>query len=278
MNPKKFIAISLAVMAAVFSFGCGNNGNQGGSNPSAGVSAQQEKPLDEETVKSIFKTMSGSNLAQKKAVCPIEKLPIYSWFRTPLKDESSTRIDLSKFPLVKNLVILDIKQDGNFATAKTSWEDADGRQHNDCLDYFIRVDGKWCYNIWGFKSSHPLNVDGYDTARLEVGANIGYNYENDPMIIFDVRSKTETRYYLIRPNFVLVTDQGEFPMQNTSQISVPSGDFMVTSAEAIRFGIPFKGAVGAPKALRITGFNETNSQGFPLNHDIAQVMTFTLSE
>lgn len=176
--------------------------------------------------------------------------------------------------------VSNLQQEGDFASAKVSYTGIDNQRHNEVW-CFRRLDGKWCGDALGLKSAKPLKVSDYDGASMEVAANIGYTYKNDIIIAFDVRSKTTTNYTLGQwgqPSYVLVTDKGEFPAQNLEGMSAPSGFFQITSAQPLRLYIPFKSATGKPKALRITGFNEIDNQGFPVGNDMAQIVTFSLSE
>ena len=277
MNLKKSIAIALAATALFVSFGCGNDGKQSGGNPSASVSTQQTKPLDEATIKEIRQKMTSSNIEDKKAVCPIEKLPLHIFLKTSLRDEAQFNMNQSaKF---ENPSISNIKEEGDFATANVSYTGVDNKQFNEKW-YFKRIDGKWVFNL-GIKTAKSLKVSGYDEAALEAAANIGYGYDNEPNLALDVRSKTTTVYQLggwSHPTYILITDQGEFPVQNTDLFSAPAGVFRITSAQPFRFYLPFKGATGTPKAIRIVGFNELNSEGFAIGNDKNQVVTFTLSE
>ncbi len=276
MNFKKNIAIALAVMALFASFGCGNDGKHGGGGTSVGVSKQQNKPLDEATIKELSKKLTSPNMEDKKAACPIEKLPMNTFLKTSLRDETKY-IQSGKLEI---LSVSNIKETGDFATANVSYIGLDNKQYNEKW-YCRRIEGKWVSDI-GIKTAKSLKVSGYDEAALDVAANIGYTYDNEPILAFDVRSKTTTVYQLggwSHPSYVLVTDQGEFPLHNTEVISVPAaGIFRITSAQPFRFYLPFKGATGTPKALRITGFNELDEQGFAVGQDSNQVMTFTLSE
>ncbi len=278
MNFKRIIAIALTATAVFASFGCGG-GNQNSSGASAGISAQQKKTLDEAAIKTILKKMESSNIADKKEVCPVEKLPGYSFETTPLRD---SRITLDANLKFDNLVISDIKQDGDLASVKLSYLGADKQQHHQKLWYFRRLEGKWVYDCFGIKSSKSLKVSGYDESKLEAAANIGYTFDNEPVIVLDVRSKT-TASFMARgfghTSYCLITDQGEYPVQNTEWYSLDlSRPWRVTSAKPFRIYMPFKGAVGAPQALRITSFNEIGSDFFPVGHDMNQVVTFTFSE
>ena len=277
MNLKKSIAIALTAVALFASFGCGGGGKQGASSTSAGVSTQQNKPLDEATIKELGKKMVSPNIEDKKAACPIEKLPLHTFLKTSLRDEATFNMSQSfKF---ENPSVSNIKETGDFATANVSFTGVDNKQFN-VKWHFRKIDGRWVYDL-GIKTAKSLKVSGYDEAALEAAANIGYDYNNEPNLVLDVRSKTTTVYQLggwSHPSFVLVTDQGEFPMQNTEMYSASAGVFRITSAQPFRFILPFKGATGTPKALRITGFNELDGRGFAVGHDSSQVVTFTFSE
>lgn len=278
MNLKKSIAIALVATALFASFGCGNDGKQSGGGPSASVSTQQNKPLDEATVKELGKKMASPNMEDKKVAVPFEKLPAYTFLKTPLSDEPTFNFNpAGKF---ENPSISNIKQEGNFATANVSYIGVDNKPFNEKW-HLRRIDGKWVYDPAGIKTAKSLKVSGFDEAVLEAAVNIGYDYSNEPNLAIDVRSKTTTVYQLggwSHPSYVLVTDQGEFPTQNTENYSAPSGVFQITSAQPFRFYLAFKGATGTPKALRITGFNELDEQGFAVGHDSSQVVTFTFSE
>lgn len=277
MNLKKEIIIALAATALFASFGCGGGGKQSASGTSAGVSTQQKKPLDEATIKEIGQKMTSPNIEDKKAVCPIEKLPLHIFLKTSLRDEATFNMSQSfKF---ENPSVSNIKETGDFATANVSYTGVDNKQFNEKW-YFKRIDGKWVYNL-GIKTAKSLKVSGYDEAALEAAANIGYGYDNEPNLALDVRSKTTTVYQLggwSHPAYILITDQGEFPVQNTDLFSAPTGVFRITSAQPFRLYLPFRGATGTPKALRITGFNELDGRGFAVGHDSSQVVTFTFSE
>ncbi len=277
MNLKKAIAVTLTVAAVFTSFGCGG-GKQSSSGASAGISAQQKKTLDEAAIKTILKKMESSNIADKKEICPFEKLPGYSFEKTLLHDSPITFHANVK---VDNLVISNIKQDGDLASAKISYLGADKQQYEGPM-YFRRLDGKWVVDCYGIKSSKSLKVFGYDESKLEAAANIGYTFENEPVIVLDVRSKTAAIFQVgkySRASYYLITDKGEYPVQNTEVYSLDlTGYWTVTSEKPSRLYIPFKGAVGAPKALRITSFNEMGSDSFPVGDDLNQVVTFTFSE
>lgn len=278
MNFKKIIAIVLTATAVFASFGCGG-GKQNSSGESAGISTQQKKTLDEAAIKTILKKMESSNIADKKEICPFEKLPGYSFDTTPLRD---SRITLDANLKFDNLVISNIKQDGDFASVKLSYLGADKQQHHQKLWYFRRLEGKWVYDCFGIKSSKSLKVSGYDESKLEAAANIGYTFDNELVIVLDVRSKTTASFEVGgfgRTSYSLITDKGEYPVQNTEWYSLDSSSHgTVTSAKPLRIYIPFKGAVGAPKALRITSFNEIGSNSLPVGYDVNQVVTFTFSE
>ncbi len=281
MNLKKTIIIGLAVMAVFSSFGCGDSGKQGSSSSSASVSTQQKKPLDEATIKALLKKMESSNIAEKKEACPVEKMAGYRLLKTPLMEPGVKIQDYYNQTFTfSNLSISEIKQDDDFASARLSYTTNDKKSYNGVY-HFVRMNGKWCVDLTDIKIAKPLNISGYDTSQLDVATNIGYTYENDIIIAFAVRSKTTTNYTLgqwSQPSYVLITDKGEFPAQNTEGISGPTGFFQITSAQPISLYIPFKAATGKPKALRIIGFNEMDSQGFPVGNNTAQVVTFTLSE
>ena len=277
MNLQKSIAIGFAVTALFASFGCGG-GNQSGSGSSTSISAQQKKSLDEAEIKRIMKKLESPDIKDKKEAYPIEKLPFGGLMKTPLKDDlplfefnSKTRFD--------NLSITDLKQDGDFASAQLSFVNEDKKTINERF-YFRKVDGKWCADFFPIKTAKPLKVSNYDETQLEAAANLGYTYKNEPVIIFDVRSKTATKYMVGRAlaaTFILITDTGEFPMQNTDILSAPQTFSYVSSEEASRFELPFKGATGTLKALRIVGFNKADNRGIPVSHE-PEVVTFTFSE
>ncbi len=278
MNLKKSIAIALTVAAAFASFGCGGGGQQSGS--SASVSSQQVKPLDEATIKKLVKQLASSKLEDRKAAFPVEKLPMAAFLKTVLKDGDNTWGDVSQPIIIDNLSVSNIKQSGDYASAQASFT-VNNQQFNRPW-IFRKLDGKWVFDFLGIKTSIPLKVSGYDSSQLEVAANFGYTYENDPVLLLDVRSKTAAVYKLglwSQPSYILVTDKGEFPVQDTATISIAQNTiFQISSAQPFRFCLPFKGATGKPKALRITGFNELDSRGFSVGHDDNQVVTFTLSE
>lgn len=279
MNLKKTIAIGLSVAALFASFGCGGGGKQGSSSSSASVSTQQKKPLDEATIKNLTKKLTSSNMEEKKSVWP-NNLPGNSFLKTTLRDNNSAVFDYNTPLKIDNLSISEIKQDGDFASTRVTYIGMDNRKINE-LWCFRRLDGKWKFDTMGIKTTKALQVSGYDETRLEVASNIGYTYDNSPVLVLDVRSKTATNYDLggwNQPSYVLITDKGEFPTQNAGVFSISSGEFPITSAQSIRLYLPFKGATGTPKALRITGFNELDGLGFPVNRNLEQVVTFTFSE
>lgn len=281
MNLKKSIAVGFAVTALFASFGCGGGGGtEGRTGSPQAASTQQKKPLDEATIKSLAKKMESSNIAERKEAILPENLPAYTFIKTPLKDESAVFFNqIAKF---ENLSVSNIQQEGDIASAKVSYIGADKKQHSEEW-YFRRLEGKWYGDFnGGIQSAKHLQVSGIDGAALEAAANIGYTYENEPILALDVRSKTAAVYQLGRwghPSYILITDKGEFPLQNTARLSVnPSFACRITSAQPFRFYLPFKGATGTPKALRIVGFNELDSRGLPLNHAHDDTVTFTLSE
>ena len=154
----------------------------------------------------------------------------------------------------------------------------DNNQQINALWTFKKLNGKWVFYMSEIKTSKPLKISGYDGAQLEAAANIGYTYNNEPVIVFDVRSKNNTNYLALSQS-VLVTDTGEFPIQNTEACSTDSTVFWeITSAQPFRFVLPFKGATGKPKAIRFLSFNELDSLGLPINPMTNDEMTFTLSE
>lgn len=277
MNLKSSIAIALTIAAAFASFGCGDSGKQSGSSSSASVSTQQKKPLDEATIRGLAKKMASSKIEDRKEACPLEKLPYYSWTNTSLQ---KSNIDLNQPAKCDNLSISDIKQEGDFASAQVSFTGMDNKPQSGKW-YFKRLNGKWCIN-GSIKTMKSLQVSGFDSSRLEAAVNLGYTYQNEPVLLLDVRSKTSVSYQVggwSQPSYILVTDKGEFSLQNTTDFAVdPLAILFVTSAQPSRFILPFKGAAGTPKSLRITGFNELDSQGFPVDHDYNQVVTFTLNE
>ena len=280
MNLKKSIAIGLAATALFASFGCGDSGKQSGSGSPPSASMQQNKPLDEATIKALAKKLESPNMAEKKEAFPLEELPTHILIKTSLTDENS---NVFSQPIkIDNLSLSDIKQNGEYASVQASFKDAANQQHND-LWIFRRLNGEWKFDPFGIKTAKPLKVSGYDGVRFETAANIGYTYENDPVLIFDIRAKTSTVYQLggwSQPSYVMVTDKGEFPPQNATTFLAPAANMVaqITSAQPFRLYLPFKGATGTPKALRITGFNELDSRGFAVDHDKNQVVTFTLSE
>lgn len=279
MKLKKSFAIGFVAAALFASFGCGDSGKQGASGTSTSIVSQPNKPLDEATIKEIGKKLVSPSMEDKKAACPIEKLPLYTFLKTSLRDEA--KFNMNQSAKFENPSVSNIKEEGDFATANVSFTGMDNKQFNEKW-HLRRIDGKWVYDGGiGIKTAKTLKVSGYDEAALEAAANIGYDYNNEPNLVLDVRSKTTTVYQLggwSRPSYVLVTDQGEFPLQNTELYSASEGIFRITSAQPFRLYLPFKGATGKPKALRITGFNELDGRGFAIGHDSNQVMTFTLSE
>lgn len=276
MNLKNTIAIGLSVAALFASFGCGG-GKQNSTSSSASVSTQQKKPLDEATIKGLSKKMESSKIEDRKEAFPIEKLPHYSWLNTSLKKPD---FDLNQPVKFDNLSISAFNQEGDFASARVSYTSTDNKQQSETW-HFRRFNGKWCVD-GGIKTTKSLQVSGFDSSQLEVAANLGYTYQNEPVLLFDARSKTKTNYELgtwNQPSYILITDKGEFPLQNTTEFSTnPSAVYTVTSAQPSRFILPFKGATGTPKALRITGFNELDGRGVPANYNSEQVATFTFSE
>lgn len=278
MNLKKSIIIALAVTAAFSSFGCGSSGKQGGSGSSANVSTQQAKPIDEATIKKLAKQMTSPKIEDRKDAFPIENHPAAAILKTPLKDDSNSFMNFISQPLkIDNLSVSDIKQSGEYASARASFTGDNNQQFNEFW-IFRKLNGKWVFDAFGIKTSKPLNVSGYDGAQLEAAANIGYTYKNEPVIVFDVRSKNATNYLALSQS-VLVTDSGEFPLQNTETYNAdPSVFWEITSAQPFRFILPFKGATGKPKAIRFLSFNELDSLGLPINPMTNDEMTFTLSE
>lgn len=282
MNLKNTIVMGAATMALFVSFGCGGNGNPNASSPAQIVNVQQKKNIDEAIIKSLIKKLESSDIADKKEACPMEKLPGYAMLKTPLMDiQEKSRVAFFNHTVKSsNLSVSEIKQEEDFASARISFTTADNKLNTEILQ-FTRIDGKWCIDALRLKSVKHLKVSG-DDAQLEAAANLGYTYENEPIIVLDVRSKTTAVYQAggwSVPSYILITEQGEFPLQNTAQVSMnPEWVYRITSAQTSRFTLPFKGATGTPKALRITGFNELNSEGFAVGHDKNQVVTFTLSE
>ncbi len=281
MNLKKTIAIGLAATALFASFGCGNDGTQGGAGSSANVAIQQSKDLDEATIKNLLNKMESSNMKDKQEVCPLEKLPGYGLYKTPLFDvqpklQNEYYNRTFKF---SNVSVTDIKKDGDFASARLSYTTAENKPNTEIL-HFARLGGKWCVEPIGLKIVKPLKV-AVDDERLEAAANLGYTYENVPVIVLDVRSKTSTRYktgWVNPATFILLTDVGEFPTQNIGDFIAPMRPFDVLSAGPTRFFLPFKGASGKPQAVRVIGFNELSDRGLPLDMNGSQVVTFTFSE
>ena len=277
MNLKKSIAIALTVTAVFASFGCGDSGKQSGSSSSASVSTLQKKPLDEATIKNLGKKMASAKMEDRQEACPLDKLPLYAWLTTPLKKPD---IDLNQPPKCDNLSISNLQQEGDFASARVSYTGIDNKQINETW-YFRRLNGKWCVD-GSIKTAKSLKVSGFDPNQFEAAANLGFTHQNEPVLLLDIRSKTSTNYQAggwSQPSYVLVTDKGEFLLQNTTDFAIdPRTICLVTSAQPFRFILPFKGATGTPKALRITGFNELDSQRFAVGHDTDQVITFTLSD
>lgn len=281
MNFQKSIAISFAVTALFVSFGCGGGGNQSGSGSSTSISAQQKKNIDEATIKSILKKTESANIADKKAVCPVEKQPGFAILKTPLIDVQAEwqNAFFNQVFHGDNLSVSEIKQDGELASARVSYVTLEKKPRTEVL-YFMRMNGKWYLDPLGFKIVKSLKVAVSDE-RLEAAANLGYTYENQPVIFFDVRSKTATSYkigWAGPAEFILITDAGEFSTQNIGVYTVPIRPVKVSSAEAIRVVLPFNGAMGKPQAIRVIGFNELNNGGTPAGFDERQVVTFTLSE
>ncbi len=284
MNLRKSVAIAFAAIAAVSSFGCGSGGNSGSRSSSANqsaVSAPQKKPLDEAEIRALLKKLESSDIAERKEVVPMEKLAGYAMRKTALLDWSGMLNDYFNRKLkYNNLAVADIKQDGDWASARISYTGSDNKKYDE-KSCFRRIDGKWVFDPGEIKEVRTLKVSGYDAAELEAAANLGYTYENEPLIVFDIRSRTATKYmagWVTPAVFVLVTDKGEYPIQNVESFAGPTGPEPISSAQVSRFCLPFKGAKGTPKFLRITGFNELDSRGLPVGVDNAQVMTFTLSE
>ena len=279
MNLKKTVAIALAVLSTFAFFGCGNDsGKQGVSIPSQRASINQ-KNIDEATVKSLMKKMESPNLADKIEACPVEKLPGYAMYKTSLGDSRAETQDkiFGRTYKFNEISVSEIKQEGDFALVRLSYTTAENKMHTITVP-FARIDGKWGIDFLDCKSVKPLEVAGYDSSLLEAAANLGYTHDNEIIIVFDVRSKTGTKYFVL-PVVTLITDQGEFPLRNTSIQSTNLLDaFYVTSVKVTRLNLPFKDALGTPKALRFAGFNETDSRGIPINGDVMQVMTFKLSE
>ena len=221
--------------------------------------------------------MESSKIEERKDACPIEKLPIYAFLKTPIKDDSNTFFSFNQLGKIGNLSVLNIKQADEFATAQVSYTGANNQQFN-VIWIFRRLNGKWKLDPMGLKTVKPLKAATSDETQLEVAANIGYTYKNDIILAFDVRSKTAANY-LARYQSVLITDSGEFPLHNTETYGVdPNVFWEITSAQPVRFIIPFKGATGKPKAIRFLSFNELGSNRLPLNPAVNDEITFSLSE
>ncbi len=282
MKCTKTIAIALAVAATFVPFDCESSEKQGDSVLPTSIGEQQAEPLDEATVKNLMKKMESSNIAKKKEACPWEKLPGYAMYKTPLLDRQTEEQNkcFNRTQKFNQLSVSEIKQTGNIASARISYTTTKNTLMTDLMHY-VRINGKWCLDPIGVKTVKSLKISGYDDALLEVEGNLCYTYANEPFIALDVRSKTTTSYSIgwAHPaSFTLITDAGEFPPQDAGIFSVPTGSAAVTSAKPKRLLLPFKGATGEPQALRIVGFNELSIKGLPLDHDSAQVMTFTLNE
>ncbi len=282
MNLKETVAIAFAVTAAFASFGCGGSGKPSTSSQTQSVSTQPKKNIDETEIKNIMRKLESTDIAERKEACALEKLPGYSLHKTPLLDNQSAVQDAYFNRTLKfgNLTVSDLKQEGNIASARLSFTAADNKQYT-MVEHFIRIDTKWVFDAMDCKASKALQVTPEDASHLEAAANIGYTYKDELFLVFDVRSKTATNYRIgwAQPaTFLLITDAGEFLAQNIEGLTVPTERILVSSSGPIRFILPFKGATGKPKSLRITGFNELTREGGPLNNDVAQVVTFTLSE
>jgi len=274
MDFKKAMLLSLFIISSLSSFGCG-----GGD--SAGVSIKQEQEIDEAVIRRLAHQMESSNIEERKEACLLEKLPGFAIYKTPLFDEQpSFQDDFFSQPLsFNNLSITNIRRDGDSASAAFSYQTEQDEQITETYR-FVRIDGRWSLDPLVISSSKPLKAVGEDD-RLEAAANLGFTHKDEPVIVLDVRSRTSTRYMVgwTEPaSFTLITEDGEFPVQNADFFYAPGDSFAVSSAGPTRFTLPFRDATGAPRAIRVVGFNELNAQGLPLGADQAQVMTFTLSE
>ncbi len=281
MNLKKSIVIAFAAMAVASPLAIGSAAAP--ANPiDEAVSTPQEAPLTEAEIQRLFKLMTSKEIEARLEAAPIDKLPGYAIMRTPLWDTRDMCMDqyLNRRKPSRGLIISDLKPEGNWGTARVSYIDTDNKRYSQLL-FFRRLEGKWVVDPSSIKTTREMKISGFDAAKLEVAANLGYTYKNEPVLVIDMRSITATRFsagWVSRAGFVLVTDEGEFPIQNTDYLDGPRGPIFISSDRPSRFCLPFKGATGTPRALRITGFNELDNIGLPARGGRDQEVTFTLSE
>lgn len=281
---KVILALSLVMLAVLFG-GCGDSKQNTTTKPESAmqknsdVSKQKEGDLDEKIVKKLISIWGSKDIAKRQSICPVSKLPVAKLLTTRLiNGEKLIERNIQEPFEYKDIKVSNVRQNGNFGTAHVSF--VDGTLHMSEESGFIKIDGKWYMNLSTITSVSKMNLSGYDKRMLDIDANIGYGFDKEYLIVMDVRAKTDKLYSAgwVEPiTAVLITDKGEYPLQNFGNFFAPDSPLKISSKEPVRIALPFKGATGTPKALRLKGFNELDSRGLPANGDVAQVMNVSLN-
>ena len=227
------------------------------------VSQGQEGPLNEAGIREIATKWESTGEKERKDLCQLEKLPYYNMLKTPFKDErEATAKRLLQTEIhVANLKISNIKQDDEFASAQVSYSGTNNKPINERW-HFRKIGGKWTFDPFGIKKAYSVQISGYDASQFELAANIGYTYDNDPVLILDLRSKSTAAFslgWVNNPAFILITDEGNYPTKINDRGS-HKFDF-----DPIRLQLKFHDVRGTIEKLRITDIRPLNENGLP-NH------------
>ncbi|MCR5177185.1 MAG: hypothetical protein K6C05_10125 [Anaerovibrio sp.] len=256
---KKAIACFVMGILAFAVLGCGDM-SQNDIN-------KQPKAINEEIIKNIIGIWGGNDIEAKREICRIDRVPTGILVKTRLIDATDIEGYLRQKHQLQDISVSQIRQDGDYAMAHISYTDGSA-VINENLG-FCYIDGQWCMGLNEIKSAANLDISCSDS-NIDVAANIGYSFDNNPVIILDLRSKTGQRYAAgwVEPvTAILVTDKGEFPARNFGIFISPERVIMISSQEAVRLTLPFKDAIGTPREIRLIGFNGLDSRGLPVSFD-----------
>ena len=280
MRIKKLGIIVLVVAVSFSMTGCSSSEQE--DSPKVQVSSSQvvkNEKLDEANIRKLCEAMSPEgDMDTRRRAYPVKNLPGGALLTTALYDGAAEfQNNVDRGIKAENIKISNIQQDGNHATADISYT-VNGQQVNEHT-YFLKINGEWHFDLDDVKAAYRTKISGYDGAMVKMEANLGYTYNNDPIVVLDMQSKASKNYMAgwVEPmKVMLVTDKGEFPVKNTAKCYATTSPVKVTSVQPTRVFLPFAGASGTPKALRVIGFNELNNRGLPLNGDNAQTITLNI--
>ena len=275
---KTLLALFLGI--AVFSIaGCAGGEQSGEGTHLFDFMDEKDKDLDEATIRKLCAAMSPkADDKEKERAYPLQELPAAACLNTSMiNGVANIMNEMRQGTNLEDIKVYDIQQDGNHGSANISCTNAG--QTSMFRMNFLRINGKWCINFLGIKDGGPVKISGYDKAAVKIEGTIGHTFAGDTVIILDMQSLTNRSYSAgwVEPmQAVLITDQGEFPIRKVEDAIGPAPHTMISSHQPARLALPFAGAKGQPKQLRLIGFNALNSRGLPVNIGEAQVLTLNI--